>query len=241
MLKIAFDSRRFDQDMDRVAKQMRFAMARALTQTAVAARKDLQDAMRSKFDRPTPYTIRSTRYARATRDNLTATVYIDGSLRGKVAASPAEILAHQFSGGTRRRKRLEQWLARAGLISSSEYVVPGAGARMDRYGNMSRGQVQQVLSQLRAGPDPAAYASKSRRSRRSVRRAGRIFWSRGGHLARGAWIESARGKLMPLLVVVQRANYRQRIEVLDVIKATRERELPELYRKALEDALRTAR
>jgi hypothetical protein len=96
-------------------------------------------------------------------------------------------------------------------------LAPGSGAKLDQYGNMNRGQLQQILSQLRAGFDSLSWQSQSKRSRRNVKRAGRIFWSRGGHLARGAWLAQGR-TVTPLLVAVSSARYRLRIDLPDVAK-----------------------
>ena len=40
-----------------IAKQVPFAMAKALTQTAIQAQTDIVQAMTQVFDRPTPYTL----------------------------------------------------------------------------------------------------------------------------------------------------------------------------------------
>jgi hypothetical protein len=159
---------------------------------------------------------------------------------------PSELLAHQFAGGGRTWKGLERWLHRAGLIGAGEFVAPGAGARLDSFGNLSRGQIQQIISQLRIGGDPQQFASKSARSRRNVKKAGRIFWARGnardGHLPRGAWIDQGGAVgLRPLLLVVSRPSYRRRIELERIGRDVVAREFQGEFDKAMRDALATAR
>jgi hypothetical protein len=228
-------------------KQVRFATSKALNATAKKVQARVVQEMGAAFDRPTPYTLRSFALLKpATKAELTAIVGLKDRAGAKARMPPAELLAHQFNGGGRAWKGLELWLSRAGLIGAGEYVAPGAGARLDRYGNMSRGQVQQLLSQLRAGPDPAAYASKSARSRRNVKKAGRIFWARGnardGHLPRGAWIDMGPPiGLRPLLLVVSRPTYRKRIDLERIAREVVGREFGPAFDAALADAIRTAR
>lgn len=233
---------RLQSDMRRAQKQLRYAVAVALTRTVKIAQSDVVREMGRRFDRPTPFFLRSIWTRPATKANLEAMVYLKDLPFGKNRLSAAYMLGHEFTGGARNAKAAEKWLARAGLISASERVVPAAAARLDRYGNMSRGQIQQILSQLRAGPDPYAYASASPRSRRNVRRAGRIFWSRGGHLPRGAWIDLGRVKgIKPLLLVVSGTNYRKRIDMPSIVAARVTRSFNAQFAAALTDAIRTAR
>ncbi|WP_428421944.1 hypothetical protein [Methylibium sp.] len=196
----------------RFVKQMRFATAVALTKTGKDVQAALYGEMRGVFDRPTSYTLRSLFLKPATRDDLTAVVQLKDQELSKTSRTPDDILGQEFKGGYRMRKGIERYAERAGLISASEYLVPGAGARLDSFGNMSRGQTAQVMSQLRLGLDPTSWATKSARSKRNQKRAGEMFWSRGGHLARGAWLRRGRA-VLPVLIVVDRPHYQQRIDI----------------------------
>jgi len=200
----------------------------------------VQADMQREFDRPTPFTLKSVFIKPATKQNLRAMVYIKDRPTGKNPKALNEILGHEFSGGTRERKRLEVWLERAGFISANEYVVPGEGAKLDRYGNMSRGQVQQVLSQLRAGPDATAYKSNSTRSKRNVKRAGEFFWSRGGKFPRGAWMRNG-ASVKPILLVIKAPVYRQRINMNAIVSRVIDTRFEAEFRKNLNEAIRTAR
>jgi hypothetical protein len=134
---------------------------------------------------------------------------------GKQPYSAAELLTQEFSGGGRIQKRLERLFTRVGLISSNEYLVPGAGAQLDMYGNMSRGQVQKITSQMYADLDQWKWKSDSRRSRKK-RVASAYFWSRGGRLARGVWARYnfAHGSaIKPVLLVVSHVHYRKLIDM----------------------------
>jgi len=239
-IRVNTDLSRFKKRLNDLAlKQVPFATAKALTLTAKDAQAEAQRVMQQVFDRPTPFTLRSLFIRPATKARLSSMVYVkDDPFNG--VASAARMLGHEYEGGTRTHKRLEGALLRAGLISSGEFVVPGAAARLDRYGNMSRGQVQQILSQLNAAHDPAAWASKSKRSRRNVRKAGAMFWSRGGALPRGAWQRNGR-HVRPLLIVIRAPHYRQRMNLEQIVERVQASAFPRHFERALADAIGSAR
>lgn len=251
-------------------RQIPFATAKALTLTAKAAQKDVYTEFERKFDRPTPLTMRSLFIKPATKRDLTAEVFVkDQPLGGKNPRSIAQMLRHQFGGGTRLVKRLEEALQRAGLLDRDEYVVPGAAAKLDRYGNMSRGQIGQMLSQIGVGG--SGYDNRSTgsaRSRRNVAKAGRIFWSMGKgtpsagimrglkkrfdmdkfvdpkstqHLPKGAWMRAGL-TVKPILIVVGRTpGYSRKIDMEAIGQKAMRREFNRLFTEAYREAVRTAR
>lgn len=234
------------RSLQNVEKQSRFGIARAITKTAKATEGNLKQEMRQKTDRPTSFFLRSTFTKPATRNSLLARVGIKDQAFSKNRLSSAEMFEHHFQGGPRRFKALEQHLRRAGLIGGSEFVTPGAGARRDSYGNMSRGQAQQILSQLQIGADPAAFKSASRRSKRGVKLAGRIFWARGnardGHLKRGAYIDLGGSiGLRPLLIVVRNTSYRQRFDLPAIAAQTIAKTWEENLRSSLVEAFNSSK
>lgn len=228
--------------LERTAKQTRFATAVALTRTAGHVRKAVTEEMAKQFDRPTPMVMRSLYTSPAKRDNLVAMVYLkDRPLPGQ-ARSMSELLAHQFSGGSRIAKQVEVVLRQAGLMGSGEYLVPGAAAKLDRYGNWARGQIVQVLSQLKIGGgtgrgyDNAPTGSK--RSKRNVARAGVFFYSGGpegragrtlvdretgitygretrtrSHLPKGVWMRTDSGPKPIALFIRGAPTYKRRIDM----------------------------
>lgn len=144
-------------------------------------------------------------------------------------------------------------------------IVPGAGAKLDRYGNMSRGQLTQILSQIgvrRAGFDSTP--TGSRRSRRNVARVGKIFWSYGSggtkkplvdkktgitygyvggnqnHLPKGAWVRSGR-TVRPLMIAIRSTSYGQRFDLNKLGKDNIDRHFSIEFNKAFDAALKTAR
>lgn len=103
-------------------RQIPFATAKALTRTAIDARRDVMDALPKVFDRPNPFTMRGIGYRQATKATLSAAVFI----RDK----QAEYLSRQIAGGTRRPRR------RALALPTT--------APLDRYGNVQRGWWQRM-------------------------------------------------------------------------------------------------
>ncbi len=225
---------------NRVRRQLPFATSKALNETAKKVQAEVQQSLANNFDRVTPFVLKSIFIKYSNKQKLESVVYLRDRPLSKNPNSLAEIIAQQFKGGPRIRTRLEGALTRAGLISGNEYVAPGAGAKLDQYGNMSRGQIQQLLSQLFAAPLSEANRSNSARSRKSVKRAGRIFWSYGNHLPRGAYIDGP-GGLRPLLNVVSPPSYRKRINMQAIAERIVAREFSSIFKREFESAVRTAR
>lgn len=249
-----------------MGKQVRFATAVALTKTAKHAQKDVAQEFARVFDRPTPTVMKSLWVKPATKQNLAAMVYVkDRALGGKNPNSMAEVIAQQFRGGSRIAKQAEFVLRRDGFLAGDEFVAPGAAAKLDRYGNISRGQLVQVLSQI--GVRSSGYDStptQSRRSRRNVQAAGVIFWSRGpegrrtpkvdratgisygytgggaSHLPKGAWMRTADG-VKPILIAIRSPRYRARVNMEKIVTKTIERVWQQEFKAAFDAAKASAR
>jgi hypothetical protein len=153
-------------------EQVPYATAVALTRTAKDSQADVAEQMRRVFDRPTPYTLSATYIKPATKQNLRAEVFIKDIA---FKATPAiQWLSPQIYGGTRPSKRFEKLLMSRGILPMGMFAIPASGARLDRYGNMSAGQIIQILSALGASRDPLANRNKAGK-RRGKRRGGEYF------------------------------------------------------------------
>ncbi len=106
------------------AREVPFAAARALTDTARDVEKNTAKRLPKVFDRPTPFTLRGLFVKPATKARLVATVGFKDRQAG--------YLELQETGGTRRPK-------------GRALVVPAA-ARLNRYGNLPRGAVRRALA-----------------------------------------------------------------------------------------------
>ena len=140
--------RRMARDIRQLGRQVQFAQVVALTRTAQDVRVAEQREVDDSFDRPTPYTRNAFYVKPATREMPEAVVGIKddgGAQRGAV-----RWLDVQVRGGGRPLKGFERALRSLGVMDGTQFVVPGSAARLDAYGNISRGQIIQILSQLRA-------------------------------------------------------------------------------------------
>jgi len=111
--------------------------------------------MKSVFDNPTRYTLNSLQLTPATKTDLKATVWFKEPDR-----MGAHYLVPQVDGGQRKLKGFER------AIGEGE-LVPALGAKLNQYGNVSPGQIRQILSVLGKAETSAGYSANiTDRSRR---------------------------------------------------------------------------
>ncbi len=147
-MKVTFDASQIDaltarlQGLpDRAGRTVRTALTRTGQQVLKAEVKEMRDV----FDRPTPYTLNGLFLRPATASEPEAIVGIKGD-----GARPAiKYLRWQIYGGNRTLKAFEKALVAGGAMRSSDRAVPGKFAKLDSFGNVSAGQIVQILSQLR--------------------------------------------------------------------------------------------
>jgi hypothetical protein len=243
LLKIAADLEK------NYSKQVKFATAKTLTDVAGKVRVKVAEEMSRKFDKPKPETLKSLVIKPASKnaDNPQAEVFVKDRPFAKNPLSLAEILEHQFSGGTRRRKRIEKLFERKGLISSNDFLVPGEGAKLDQYGNMSLGEVSKILANLGANLD--AIQNSTRRSRVKARddkkrSAAGYFWSNGQRLPKGVWLRYRFGygnAVKPIMIVINAPKYSKRIDMAKIASEVISKDLDRLLAENLRAALKSSR
>jgi hypothetical protein len=131
-------------------RRMAATLATALTRTAVEVRAGVQQELPRVFDRPTPYTVNSLFVRPARADKLEAEVFFKDEFGTSRLGIPAtKYLLPEVRGGARRSKAFEKALRQAGVLPFGRFAMAGAGARLDAHGNVDRGQLIQILSQLR--------------------------------------------------------------------------------------------
>jgi hypothetical protein len=191
-MRLAFQSdlKQAARDVRALGRQAGFAQVVALTRTALDAKVAEQETMRSVFDRPTPYTINSVFVKPATKAKPEAQV----GLKDEYGfPSENQITANRYLGphidaGPRSTKRFEKRLQLDGQMPRGWFAVPGQFARLDEYGNISRGQITQILSQLTLTKVSGYSAGITVRSRKgAIKRAGGEFIA----------LPHGRGKLPP--------------------------------------------
>lgn len=125
------------------------AMAEALNRTARHVADVWGGQMATKFDRPTAMTYRAARVSeRADVGRLTAEVSLRDTVPNSGIAPSEYVLTHEQGASDRRMKKFERALVAGGAMLAGHKVVPGKHAKLDQFGNISRGQIVAVLNQL---------------------------------------------------------------------------------------------
>ncbi|SDH05679.1 MULTISPECIES: hypothetical protein [unclassified Duganella] len=225
-VSIRSNLREMQRGLDTFArKQLPFASARALTAIGRRVQEGEQGGMRSLFDKPTPFTVKSVGVKAARKNDLVATVYVRD-----IAASYLE--PYEFGGNHKLIGAGRTWLN------------PKNGMQLNQYGNLSRSK----LSQLRGRPDVFIGKVKTKGGqvidgvwqRPHIRDNQKLRgMSRRHGLVDAKSNTSGRLKLLirfgDPIAVTQKLNYRSRAKT--IIAANVERE----FWQALEDAMRNGR
>lgn len=233
-------------------KQAKFAANVAINRTAQKIKGAIVEEMKAKFDRPTPIVLNSIMMKPATKDKAEAVVWLkDREIGGKQMRSMAELIGHQFKGGGRTVKRLEMRLFRMGILPAGMFVAPGRRARLDAYGNMMRGDVTAMLTQLGAFVEPGI-RSMSDRTYSRLRKKGTLAATgrgKGRKVKRseyivkdgvGIWKVVGSGQVVPVLVFTQAPVYTRRIEFEKVGQQVVDQNLALEFDRAFKQAMATA-
>lgn len=216
-------------------QQMPYAISSAINTTAYQVMRAERTEIKRVFDRPTPFVQRGIRYDKATKKTLTATVY--------AAPESAKSLIHNVEGTPRKTKTYEAMMRNAGVLPAGRYVVPGAGAKMDRYGNIDSNQLAAILSKL--GLLSAESAAKGgKRRAKAIAQAGSYFvgGKAGSRLFPGIYQRKASGRgIRPILIFVTKTTYQPRYRFIETARNEVIQKFPENFDKAFRKAMQTAR
>jgi hypothetical protein len=237
---------RFEQGLRFVPReQMPFAVSLALNRTAQDVKQSLVSEIGRVFDRPNPFTLNSVRIRPATKTKLEVEIWLKDDMEGGIA--PSHYLGPQVFGGDRRLKRFERALLARKLLPPGMFAVPGSGAKLDSYGNISRGQIVQILSALGAAEMVSGYsANRTQQSRKRRGPLPEFFVGRpsNGKGPLGVWQRfrfAHGGAIKPILIFVRKPQYRARLDVYGTIEQTAERQFLGHLERAAAEAMSTAR
>lgn len=248
MIKIKVDTEAALRDLSRLDRHFRFAEAVALTQVAKLGQVELRKEAVQSFDRPTPFTLNSTYVKPATESNLVAEV----GFKDRSLAQKDHYLSAEVHGGLRSLTGFEKLLRRKGVLGPTEYVVPARGFPLDAYGNVPKGVMTAILSDLQAHPDLFARSTRESRAKRSQRRKAAkraVYFATipGSNLPLGiyqrvnfGWGSSVRGVFMFVGFRSKQPTYRVRLPMQAILTATYNRHMPREMDEALRKALATA-
>src|SRR5574340_131161 len=131
MIKVTINDSEIRKMIAALPKSAGRAAEIALDKTAQAIRNEVRDEMRRVFDRPVPYTLNSLQITPTKGHNMQAAVWFKDPERMR-----QHYLVPQVEGGPRQLKGLERAIAARSGVKME--LVPGAGARLDQYGNVAR-------------------------------------------------------------------------------------------------------
>ncbi len=258
-MEISFkaDLQKLRASLDEVSqRQIPFATVLALNEVARQAQREVNQQMSRSFNRPTPFTLTATWVRRANKTTLQAEVLLkDESFKSTPAT---KWLAPEVYGGVRPFKRYELALHRAGILPTGMFTVPGQGAKLDGYGNMSRGQLIQILAWFRAFAETGHHANttdkgRQRLSKGSTARAKKYrpptsYFAvgregRGGRQP-GIYLRRGRAHEAPVtcvLLFVKRFGYRVRLPFHETVERTAKVGFEAAFELGMARAMSTAR
>lgn len=253
--------RRMSQDIRAQARAIQRAQLDALDQLGADVRDAEVREIDDSFDRPTPFT-RNAIFLQRTKNKVPEVrVGIkDAGTAGQRGA--VNWLQPEIEGGGRAQKAFERAIRGLGVMDGTQFIVPGRYAQLDAYGNISRGQLMQILSQLRAFtgaetvsrnlPRDGDYErNRSGRTPGQVRRAayrraqGQFFavgpMPRGGlrpgiyqrQVAGRRLVGPASPKPRPVMIFVDRVEYEQRFAFWDAGRFAIQRNWPRRLEESL--------
>lgn len=228
-------------------KKATYAAARAVNTSLEWGETFVRKEMRKVFDRPTPWVLQSLRKHYATASNMNASLGFKdkwstsaGEVSGRTMIEP-----HVYSG-ERKFKGMEVRLNRAGWLPNGYNAVPGGGATLDGYGNMSAGQITQVLNVLgtytEGGYNTANSKTVTRLKKGNIKKNiyGFVYWvNRVGsgisHIPPGVYKRVYTGfgtSLVPILIFVKRAKYTERLDFYGIAQREFNNRFPAEFDKA---------
>jgi hypothetical protein len=231
-------------------RQVPFARVTAVNIIGRGVQADIVASMKATFDRPTRWTLNATYFKPAHKADMTAFVGIR-EFAGK--GTPAwKYLGPQMEGGPRRQKRFEKAIA-FNVPNAPAFALPASGARLNAFGNISTGQINQILSGLGAQSDYTANTT-ARSSARRNKKTGLIHpKSRLGLSAYfiekstagkpiGVYQLVSKGKVVPVLNFVDHApTYNAIWPIGEIVLTSIRKHRVGAFEKAWAQALATAR
>lgn len=235
-------------------KKIKKAMVSALNAAAYAGATAAKSEMDRAFDRPTPWVKGAVQYIKAGLagssvrnpgvfdqfgkpafekiggDRMTAVIDLD-RWGNKQQVSVSDVLRAEIEGGGRRHKRHEVALQRVGILPAGMFIVPGGAAQLDAYGNMNRGQINQIISWFRAFGEQGYRANMTDKTRGRLGKGNKRTGARGfsyvllrnkyGKLPAGIYQRVVTGfgsALRPVMVFVKAPRYQKKYDFYGVAK-----------------------
>ncbi len=218
------------------SRQLPFATAISITRVAKSVESRLLADMAGAFKSASPYVARSTFSTSATTQNLTATVGLK-DIKPANGTAPSVLLKEHFTSGLRGHKPFEKAIASIGGLPAGWRAIPGAGIKLDAYGNPNRREIGEMLGVLRAH----VQVYKGRGKRMMLTGYFIVPVGAKSHLHPGIYKRLDRAAIKAMFIFVQSARYRR---VFDFGRSAAEvvaREFQPAFNTAFANAMRSAR
>lgn len=216
--------------MAELPKKAQYAAVKAMNTSMEWAQTSVRKEMRQVFDRPTQWVLNSLRVKYAKPSTMAAELAFKDI--NSVTNARTMVMPH-VDGGQRHFKAMEARLMGIGLLPAGYNAVPGAAAKLDGNGNMSRGQISQLLNVLgtytESGFNKANINTVKRLAKGNIKKNvyGFTYWvnpvggTKAKHLQPGVYqrVATAFGSsLKPILIFVKQAKYKQRLDFYGITR-----------------------
>jgi hypothetical protein len=186
---------------DIAGRDLPYIISRSINETAKVVKEAEITEMHRIFDRPIPFTLNSLYIYPSTKTRLRGEV--------NVKDQAAKYILPNIEGGPRSMKRSERYLG--------SFYVPGKSARVNTYGNISPGQVMQILSVLKRAPDRYQNITAQSKRRNKKHRDYFAIYTKKGRLFPGVY-ERVRTGIKPILMFIKAPKYKKLFRFYEIGK-----------------------
>ncbi|RRH71392.1 hypothetical protein [Falsigemmobacter faecalis] len=191
LLRFDVETARFLSQVRKLAdRDIRTAASWALNDTAKEVQEQIRLRVDQVFDRPAPFTRNAFGVNRGARPS-----HLEVEIGERPSVGRRHFLKVQEHGGSRPQTGIEGRLTLA-APGTAVGIVPTPQARLDRYGNWSTGERNQVLSQLKVGRDVGYSSNETASSKtRKLRKASARYFVPKHGLAPGVYRRNRTGDI----------------------------------------------
>lgn len=228
-------------------RQVPFAASRAMNAAGYLAIQSIKQAMPTRLDRPTKYTLNSLRLLKSSKEDLTAKI---DHKNNKSGGRTADFwLSQGVNGGARRQKGFEKKLSAIGVIPPGWFVVPTDNAATDANGNWKQSQLRQVFLALGQGYDKigrerlAKSAARNASGGKARKSAARFFviQSEADGMHPGIYQRKSGAVICLATLQKEAPGYRRRMPFYQIANRVFSRQFDALFPSFLQKAMETAK
>lgn len=228
-------------------RMLPYVAAKTLTGLGEATKGRMPYVLRSRFDRPTNFTINAAKHQFANKGNLRSAVGFPQSADAQGKGRNEFIRPGAEGAMARRQKRTEYLLTRQGWLPAGWITVPGSHAKrslLDGSGNIPGSIYKQLINVLQIRYNKLKPISKASQKRAAGMGVDREFFAvapgtnslgrNHGYLPAGVYRRTRKG-LQQYLLFVKRAAYTQKFDMREVGVAVAKNQGPAVVRAAFAD------